>query len=129
VCTLIAATAIPAPSAAGRVCDLTAPFRKLRARHLAAAPRRVGKAAGLKVPDCAVHAVTATGPAPARLMIAGASRRMHAWFFMQIGMPVAYDRTPPAKPDGPRTPAHAVSVARERAVTTRELAPRPAGPT
>jgi hypothetical protein len=101
VCTLIAATAIPAPSAAGRVCDLTAPFRKLRARHLAAAPRRVGKAAGLKVPDCAVHAVTATGPASARLMIAGASRRMHAGFVTELGNPFEDNRTQPDVPGGP----------------------------
>jgi hypothetical protein len=62
-------------------------------------------------------------------MIAGASRRMHAGSFTELGTPVEDDRTQPDGPDGPPDVAHVVSVARERAVTTRALAPQPAGPT
>jgi len=71
----------------------------------------------VRIPDGAVHAFTATGPAPARLMIVNAPGRMHAGFFTELGTPVADDRTQPAVPDGPPDVAHVVSVARKWGMT------------
>lgn len=71
----------------------------------------------VRIPDGAVHAFTATGSAPARLMIVNAPGRMHAGFFTELGTPVEDDRTQPAVPDGPPDVAHVVSVARKWGMT------------
>ena len=53
------------------------------------------------VPDGALHAFTATGDRPARLLITNAPGRMHDAFFTGIGVPVPDGTTEAPPPDGP----------------------------
>lgn len=65
----------------------------------------------VRIPDGAVHAFTAKGQAPARVMIINAPGHMHEGFFTELGSPVDDDRTEPAPMDGPPDVAHVVRVA------------------
>ena len=53
------------------------------------------------VPDGAVHAFSAKGSSPARILILNAPGHMHERFFTELGEPVADDTREPAGMDGP----------------------------
>jgi quercetin dioxygenase-like cupin family protein len=71
----------------------------------------------VRIPDGAVHAFTAIGPAPARVMIVNAPGQMHEGFFTELGEPVDDDRTQPAPMDGPPDVARVVKVAEKWGMT------------
>lgn len=71
----------------------------------------------VRVPDGAVHAFSAVGPAPARVMIVNAPGHMHEGFFTELGEPVDDDRTQPAPMDGPPDVARIVQVAEKWGMT------------
>lgn len=77
-----------------------------------------GKAGdSIRVPDGAVHAFSATGPAPARVLIVNAPGHMHEGFFTELGAPVEDDRTQPKQMDGPPDVARVVQVAEKWGMT------------
>jgi len=53
------------------------------------------------IPDGALHAFTATGDKPARVLILNAPGHMHETFFTKLGTVVTDDRTVPAPMEGP----------------------------
>lgn len=81
------------------------------------AVRSVGPGESILVPDGAVHAFTAKGDSPARVMILNAPGHMHAKFFTELGQPVTDDRTVPAPMDGPPDVARVMAVAEASGMT------------
>ncbi|RVT82026.1 cupin domain-containing protein [Rhodobacteraceae bacterium CCMM004] len=79
--------------------------------------RSHGAGAHVAIPDGAVHAFTAVGERPARILILNAPGHMHEAFFTSVGTPVADDRTVPQPPDGPPDVAHVVAVAERSGMT------------
>ena len=71
----------------------------------------------VRIPDGAVHAFTAKGPLPARVVIINAPGQMHEGFFTELGSPVEDDRTEPAAMDGPPDVAQVVRVAEKWGMT------------
>lgn len=69
------------------------------------------------IPDGAVHAFTATGDTPARLLILNAPGRMHELFFTAVGERVPAERTEPTPPAGPPDVARVVEIARSAGMT------------
>ncbi len=65
----------------------------------------------VSIPDGAVHAFTARGPAPARVLILNAPGHMHERFFTELGTPVAEGTAAPAPMDGPPDVAKVMQVA------------------
>lgn len=65
----------------------------------------------LNIPDGAVHAFSAQGGTPARILILNAPGVMHEAFFTGLGREVPADRTAPAPMDGPPDVAKVVEMA------------------
>lgn len=63
--------------------------------------RAVGPGDRVAIPDGAVHAFTATGETPARVLILNAPGHMHESFFTRLGTVVADGTERPAPVDGP----------------------------
>jgi quercetin dioxygenase-like cupin family protein len=63
--------------------------------------RRVGAGGFVAIPDGAVHAFSAVGARPARLLILNAPGEMHAAFFTKVGREVPDDTPAPHPPQGP----------------------------
>lgn len=75
------------------------------------ATQTIGAGQSVVIPDGAVHAFTAQGAAPARVMILNAPGHMHARFFTELGQPIDDDRRIPAPMDGPPDIARVMAVA------------------
>ncbi len=71
----------------------------------------------VRIPDGAVHAFTATGSSPARVMIVNAPGHMHEGFFTELGEPVDDDKTKPSPMAGPPDVAHVMEVAEKWGMT------------
>ena len=71
----------------------------------------------VRIPDGAVHAFTATGSSPARVLIVNAPGHMHEGFFTELGEPVDDDRTQPKPMDGPPDVARVMQVAEKWGMT------------
>jgi quercetin dioxygenase-like cupin family protein len=71
----------------------------------------------VRIPDGAVHAFTAMGTTPARVMIVNAPGQMHEGFFTDLGDPVDDDRTQPAPMDGPPDVTRVMQVAEKWGMT------------
>ncbi|WP_417770524.1 cupin domain-containing protein [Stappia sp.] len=69
------------------------------------------------IPDGAVHAFTAKGETPARVLIVNAPGHMHERFFTELGHPVADETLVPAPMDGPPDIANVMRVAGETGMT------------
>lgn len=78
---------------------------------------RAGAGESVRVPDGALHAFTATGTSPARVMIVNAPGQMHEGFFTELGEPVTDDRQQPAPMEGPPDVARIVQVAEKWGMT------------
>lgn len=78
---------------------------------------QVGAGQSVVIPDGAVHAFSAKGDRPARVLILNAPGQMHAQFFTELGTPVMDDRTTPAPMDGPPDVAAVVAVAERVGMT------------
>lgn len=78
---------------------------------------RAGAGQSVRIPDGAVHAFTAKGPSPARVMIVNAPGRMHEGFFTELGEPVDDDQTQAAPLDGPLDVARVVRIAEKWGMT------------
>lgn len=87
-------------------------------------PRRVGPGQSVIVPDGAVHAFTAVGERPARLLILNAPGLMHDRFFTGLGQPVPAGTTEPAPMAGPPDIAAVAALAAEVGMTL--MPPQPA---
>jgi mannose-6-phosphate isomerase-like protein (cupin superfamily) len=72
--------------------------------------RRLEAGQAVVVPDGALHAFAAVGPAPARLMIVNAPGKMHERFFTELGRAVPDETTAPTPLDGPPDIAHVLAV-------------------
>ena len=79
--------------------------------------RRVGPGQSVLIPDGAVHAFTAIGTDPARVMILNAPGTMHERFFTALGSVVRDGRARPSPMDGPPDVAHVVRVAADAGMT------------
>lgn len=69
------------------------------------------------IPDGAVHAFTARGDSPARMLILNSPGHMHVRFFTELGKAVADDTVEPAALDGPPDVAAVASVAQAVGMT------------
>jgi len=69
------------------------------------------------IPDGAIHAFTARGDAPARLLILNAPGRMHEAFFTELGEPVPDDTRSPSPLAGPPDLDRVLSVAKSVGMT------------
>ncbi|OWU83426.1 cupin [Oceanicola sp. 22II-s10i] len=65
----------------------------------------------VRVPDGAVHAFSATGDTPGRVLILNAPGEMHDTFFTGLGVEVPDDTTMPQPMDGPPDVARVVAMA------------------
>jgi len=63
--------------------------------------RRVGAGGFMAIPDGALHAFSAVGERPARMLILNAPGEMHAEFFTRIGRELPDDTAAPVPPEGP----------------------------
>ncbi|WP_067336929.1 cupin domain-containing protein [Stappia indica] len=73
--------------------------------------RVAGPGSHVPIPDGAVHAFTARGTTPARVLILNAPGHMHERFFTELGTPVAEGTAAPAPMDGPPDVAKVMQVA------------------
>lgn len=77
----------------------------------------VGQGGYVAIPDGAVHAFSATGDRPARLLILNAPGHMHARFFTELGKPVADETGHPAPLGGPPDIARVMATAAATGMT------------
>ncbi len=76
-----------------------------------------GPGTHVAIPDGAVHAFTAKGDTPARVLILNAPGTMHETFFTELGTPVPASTKTPAPMDGPPDLARVLSVANATGMT------------
>ena len=81
------------------------------------ATRRAGAGDVVVVPDGAVHAFTATGTGPGRLLIVNAPGHMPEAFFTGVGRPLPEETTEPPAPSGPPDIARVLAVAQATGMT------------
>ena len=85
--------------------------------------RSAGPGTHVAIPDGAVHAFTATGAEPARMLILNAPGHMHAQFFTELGRPVPDETVAPAPMDGPPDIPRVVAAATAAGMTILTEAP------
>lgn len=84
---------------------------------IAGETRVAGAGDFVPIPDGAIHAFTALGDAPARVLIVNAPGGMHAAFFTELGVKVSDDRTAPTRMSTPPDGARVAAVAERAGMT------------